>query len=144
MKYVNQSLTIPEILDRITKLETDDEKIKFLSHYVKRNDVIWFIKTMYATDLSKVKYDNELKNYQASTLPEGFNFSKISKFVAALEFILECYNTDKEDVANRKLRIVLESISEAESDLIYNLFLGKKTEVSKKIYKNAAPFLLQE
>jgi hypothetical protein len=134
MKYVNKNLTLPELFNVISKMEgTLDDKAKFLKQFGRR-DVLWFVDFMYNTN----KEGLTVPEFTPSRKPVGLNYMTIGTALTQIQSALQHRNNPK--IYERNLKLVLESISADEAELLVQVFKGGKVEgVSKAVFKRAFP-----
>jgi hypothetical protein len=136
MKYINPNLTLPEILNVVSRMEgTIDEKAKMLANW-QRKDVHWFVDFMYNGDTDREGI--VLPEYKASNKPVGTNFMTINSALPKINAAIQ-HKTNK-TVFDRNMKVVLESISSDEAQLLVKLFSGQKVEgISKAVFRRAFP-----
>lgn len=133
MKHINKNISIVEIFQRVRELEgTVDDKAKLLALY-DRKDVRWLVDFAYNGPVPL-----NIPEFKRSNRPYGVEYmtvlSGLPKLNSALQYI------DNPVVFERNLKLVLENISPEESDLLVDIFSGKKFEgVSKAVLKRVYP-----
>ena len=134
MAYIDKSLTLPEIFERVSEKKTIEEKAKLLKDFETKS-LRWFIDSLYNRDLSYI----EIPKYKVSNNPSGIAFINIGNSINRIEAAIK--NKDKPWVVNRNLTLVLEGMTSDEAKLIEKLIKGERriTGVSKTVFKKAYP-----
>jgi hypothetical protein len=132
--YVDKSLTLPEVFDRVAEKETIEEKTKLLKAYETRA-LKWFIDSLYNRDLS----DITIPKYKSSNNPSGIAYMNIGNSISRIEAAIN--NKDRERIFNRNMTLVLEGVTRDEAILIEKVIKGERriTGVSKTVFKKAYP-----
>lgn len=135
--YIDKSLTLPEIFDRVSKQKTTQEKVNLLQKYNNRV-LTWFVGSLYQQTYSDLP---EPKEWTKSTLPVGLNYMSLKHAKNKLDSALKLYNEGKQDKAETELVLALENVHKDEADLILKLINGKKAikGVSKTVFVKAYP-----
>lgn len=138
MKYLNKNISIVEIFKLVRELEgTVDDKAQLLAQY-DRKDVRWLIDFAYNGPVPLT-----IPTFKRSIRPYGIEYmtvlSGLPKLNSALQYI------DNPTVFERNIKLVLENISPEESDLLVEIFSGKKFEgVSKAVLKRVYPAFFRQ
>jgi hypothetical protein len=134
MIYVDKSLSLPEIFDRVGSKGTIDEKVTMLKRYDTKA-LRWFVDSTYNRDFS----DIIIPEYKKSNNPPGISFININKAIPRIEVAIK--NKDNERIRDRNLILVLEGLSAEEAALIEKLIKGERkiTGVSKTVFKKVYP-----
>ncbi len=142
-KYVNLSLTIPEIFEKVGKLENNEQKSEMLRSYDTKQ-MRWFVDSLYNTDWSAVEVPEDIRFNNRP--PEICNMSILNAITRIN--IARNWASDKPAVTKKNLHLVFEELSRPEADLIINMIKGnRKIEgVSKWVFRKVYPqfFLIEE
>lgn len=138
MKHINKNISIVEIFQRVRELEgTVDEKAQLLTQY-DRKDVRWLIDFAYngPTPLN-------IPPYKRSNRPYGIEYMTVLSALPKINAALQ--HKDNQAVYERNLKLALENVSPEESDLLVEIFCGKKFEgVSKAVLKRVYPAFFRQ
>lgn len=138
MKHINKNISIVEIFQRVRDLEgTVDEKAQLLAQY-DRKDVRWLIDFAYngPTPLN-------VPPYKRSNRPYGIEYMTVLSALPKINAALQ--HKDNQAVYDRNLKLALENVSPEESDLLVEIFGGKKFEgVSKAVLKRVYPAFFRQ
>lgn len=141
MKYYNPDLSVPEIFNLLEKSPgTVTEKVQLLKRWDRR-DVKFVIDIMYNGDITKGKI-GVLPAYKASTKPMGANFMTLNSALPSITSALNMLHSDNfnQQKFDRSIKLVLESISAQEAELLVEVLMGKKFRGNMKtIIKEAFP-----
>lgn len=132
--YIDKSLTLPEIFDRVGKKDTIDEKTKLLKMYDTKA-LRWFVDSLYNRDLSDVN----IPDYTPSDKPSGLAFMSITNAIPRIEAAIN--NKDNERVSSRNMALVLSNVTSDEAKLIEKVIKGERriAGVSKTVFKKVYP-----
>lgn len=132
--YIDKSLTLPEIFDRVAEKGTIEEKASLLRAYDTKH-LRWFIDALYNRDFSSLT----IPEYKPSNMPSGIAFMSINTAIPRIGVALQ--HADKPHVVDRNLTLVLEGVTKEEAELLVKLFKGEKriAGVSKAVFKKAYP-----
>lgn len=138
MKYVNKTLSLPEIFKRVAAQPTVEEKINTLKQY-DRKDVRWVVDFMYNADTEGLT----IPEYKKSNYIDGMSYMTIITAIGKLQSSIQYRNNPS--VYTRNMTVVLESLHADEAQLIVDIFQGNKIEgVSKKVFKRVYPNFFPE
>lgn len=138
MKYVNKTLSLPEIFKRVAAQPTVEEKINTLKQY-DRKDVRWVVDFMYNADTEGLT----IPEYKKSNYIDGMSYMTIITAIGKLQSAIQYRNNPS--VYTRNMTVLLESLHADEAQLIVDIFQGKKIEgVSKKVFKRVYPNFFPE
>ena len=132
-------LTIPEVFERASKLDSD-KKIQFLRKYDGKS-LQWFISSLYNFDWSEL----EIPEFNLSVLPVGNNFMTIKSAIPKLQAIAKFLSVEPDKRNLKRIEdlmvLVLENVSKDEANLLIRLFTGqRKIEgLSKTVWKKVYP-----
>jgi hypothetical protein len=132
--YIDKSLTLPEVFERVSKKETVQERAYLLLKY-ETEPMKWYINALYNRDFTHLP----IPEYTKSDKPAGVTFMTMKQAIPRLEAALK-YN-NKPHVVERNLLLVLETVTAEEAELIEKLLKGEKriNGVSKSVFKKAYP-----
>lgn len=133
MNFVSQAISAAEILETAAKLESNEDKVEYLSKYV-RKDIRFLVELMYVHDLKGLyipEYTPLDKPYTMAFMTLG---TAIAKIKAALVY------RENKPVYEKNLIRVLESVTKEEAALLVHVLTGKKIEgISKATFKKVYP-----
>lgn len=131
----NRNLPASDIFARVKELVgTVDDKARLLAQY-DRKDIRWLVDVAYNCDTTKLP---ALPDFKRSNRPSGIDYMTILSAIPRIEAALR--HKDNPVVWNKSMAIVLENVTGSESDLLVNIFSGKKFEgVSKAVLKRVYP-----
>lgn len=132
--YIDKSLSLPEVFDRVAKRETVAEKVELVKAYESKH-LRWFVDVMYNGDFT----DIEVPDYKPSNAPAGIAYMNIKNAIPRLEAVMK--NRHKPRIVERNLKVVLESVTQEEAQLIVKMIKGERKidGVSKTVFKKAFP-----
>lgn len=132
--YIDKSLTLPEVFDRVSKKDSIDEKVTVLRQYDTKA-MRWFVDALYNRDFTSLK----ISDYEKSTKPAGLAFMNISNAMPRIESALK--NHDKGRISERNLMLVLANVTGEEAELIEKIIKGERkiAGVSKTVFKKVYP-----
>lgn len=139
IKKINNSKTVPAILEFAGKLKTNEEKVEYLRKY--RNKTLdWVIDAIYNKEWHKI----EVPVCKPSSSPEGASVSNLSKFIRRLDVAYACRETNPKLTA-KNLAVAIESVSLEESDILLNLLHNKRKipGISVWVLRKAFPDILK-
>lgn len=138
MKYINRNISIPEIFEIVSKLDTIEEKVNLLKQYDRR-DLRWVVDFMYNAD----KTGLYIPDYKPGNFVNGMSYMSIGSALQKIEAALN--NKHNKTIYERNLIIVLENVHKEEAQLLTDIFQGKKIEgVSKQVFKRVYPAFFRE
>lgn len=132
------TLTIPEILKKISKAESREEKIKML----RENGSLGLKQILHYALFDNSKwYREDLPPFTVDEAPEGLSIANLFNEVRRLYIFKESYNLPKErkDVL---LIQMLEALNQDETILLKELFgktFTKRYAINKKLVQDAFP-----
>ena len=135
------TLTIPEILKKISKAESREEKIKML----RENSSLGLKQILHYALFDNSKwYREDLPPFTMDEAPEGLSVANLYNEVRRLYIFKESYNLPKErkDVL---LIQMLEALNQDETVLLKELFgktFTKRYTINKKLVQDAFPDLV--
>lgn len=132
------TLTIPEILKKISKAESREEKVKML----RENSSLGLKQILHYALFDNSKwYREDLPPFTVDEAPEGLSIANLFNEVRRLYIFKESYNLPKErkDVL---LIQMLEALNQDETILLKELFgktFTKRYAINKKLVQDAFP-----
>lgn len=138
-RYINQRLTVPEILEKAGSEESVDDKVRVL-HMFNDSNLEWFVYTLYNWDWTKFK----IPNHKPSKHKIGLEWMSFRQAIANLNV---CYNNiSNKKLVDKKLILVLESVSEVEYQLLISMLQNKKQieGLHKNVFKRAYPTFFRD
>lgn len=138
-----QAEYIGEVFLHISKLKTDEEKIKYL-HLVETLPLIKILQYAY-NDKYTTNY-KEVPKYEIDDSPIGMSLSGLHREFSRIPYFLNTQHYIQNDnIRNRKLRNIFEIISWTETSILEAVILKKELpHISKDLALKAFPNLLQE
>lgn len=135
------SLTIPEVIQRAQKMDTNEEKIRYLRQYRNRN-LRWFVATLYDNQVAELSIP--IPQYTPTHYPVGMAPMSFKTAITRFENACRLWDTNRGRAENL-LVLVLESVSEDEANLFKMILLGQKKfeGISKAVWKGVYPELFQ-
>lgn len=132
--YIDKSLTLPEVFEKVGKKDTIEEKVNLLRHFDTKS-LRWFVDALYNRDFSSLV----IPEYKMSGKTPGIAYMSIQNAIPRLEAALNNHN--KPHVVERNLLLVLANLSNEEAMLIEKVIKGERrvAGVSKTVFKKAYP-----
>lgn len=136
MKYFNPNLSLPQILNVISKMEgTVEDRANTLKQW-NRKDVHWFVDFMFNGE--KDREGIVIPEFKKSSKPFGVNFMTLNSALPKINAAIT--NRTNKAVFDRNIKLVLESISADEADLLVNVLTGKTVEnIPRAVFRRAFP-----
>lgn len=141
MQYV-ATLSIPEIIERAQKLETNEEKARFIKMY-RNSNLRWFVYRLYNNDDVQEK-NIKVPDYKPSHYPVGMNPVSFKQAIQRFENVVKLWESNPKR-ADNVLFMILEGVSPEEAKLFIMIIQGKKKfeGISKSVWKEVYPDLFQ-
>lgn len=121
--FYSQSLTIPEIFDKVIQEKNAATKIEILKKHQGNEALRWVIKVMFGDLEFQIK---EVPNYKPSVNNLGCCFTSINNKLRVLSNLTSFDTTVGKERAEIMLTIILESIHKDEAELLSKLIQGKR------------------
>lgn len=137
-----QAEYIGEIFLHVGKLQTEQEKIKYLRE-VKNRPLLFILR--YAYDDGITTNYTEIPKYKTDDSPIGYSFSGLHKEYTRIPFFLNTPQYIQNDKnRNIKLRNILEIINWTETPILEAIILKKELpHISKDLALKAFPDLME-
>lgn len=132
---INKSRTLPEIFERVAQLKSNKDKVALLRLYDNKT-LRWFVNSLYNVDWSEM----EVPQYKPSKRPPEISHQSIGTAIKRIDQAY-FYRKTNPEITERNLILVLEEMSSAESELLVNMFNGRRKieGVSKSVFKELYP-----
>lgn len=138
-----QAEYIGEVFLHVSKLQTEEEKIKYLKS-VQSLALLKLLEFAYSDKYSSSYTD--IPEYKSDDSPIGYSYSGLHKEYSRIPYFM---NTDSfiqnDKIRNKKLRNILEIIHWTETPILEAVILKKELpHISKDLAKKAFPHIFQE
>lgn len=130
------NITIPEIIEFVSKYDNNDEKLKLLSMYRNNKALVWYVYKMYNYDFNRFY----IPEYKPSTFPPDLCRGNIGTQSTRIDAAIKAFESGNEKKYDDLMNLVLEGVSREESKLLEDLFNNKKiNNVHKSVWRKLYP-----
>lgn len=133
---ISKNIPLNEIFDKVASSNGPVEERAAILRAYSRHDLRWVVQYMIVEKHEPI----HVPEFKYSNRPYGVSFSTLNQSITRIKAALGYLSQGKQTVFEKNIRLVLESVPNAEADLLVNILKGKKIEgVSRAVFKRAFP-----